>query len=536
MLPLLVAALIFVAGSLRWPLIGDASQIHYICFLMAHGVAPYRTAGDMNMPGALLLESTVMHTLGPGAFAWRGFDLLLLLVAMGSMAVIAGRGRRLVGIGAGLLLLLLHGADGVNDLGERDLSIASLLLVAVAALVVLGRRRADASLARWEPKESWISALAGAALGEAATIKPTVLPLAAVLFFLLWRDGRAGQRRARWLLPAGAGFLLPCAAALALLLRERALGAFLHDLHTLVPFYAGLDHRPPGYLLLHGVAPLLPVAVVWTLAAAWTYPLRGERLLLAIGAVFGLVSYLLQAKGFPYYRYPLLAFLLPLMALDFASTLRRRGPGRLRALQAGLAVVALCYAAWWLGPLSAWKAHRFHWRDQQFVHALSADLRTLRASDRQVQCIDSISGCGTALLRLHLVQSTGVLSDFFLFGPDKAAAVRETRAQFQQAVQLAPPRIVIVTDGLHLDPKDPGRWTKLATWPWFEQWLAQQYTLVLVRRPTRPVLWWSRAGWPAAYRVYVLRGAAAAARGALVTANRPGSSASTDIPLQLPEP
>ena len=535
--PLIAASTAFLLESWRWPLIGDASQIHYICFLMDHGMAPYRVAGDMNMPGALLLEWAVMHTLGPGAAAWRGFDLLLAAVAAGAMMAIAGRGRRAVGLGAGLLFLLLHGADGVNDLGERDLSIAALLLVATAALLHLQRRgHGTSGKHAW-----WAPGLFGLCLGEASTIKPTVVPFAVLLFIVLWRsaagereDLRRGGPAAPWMSAALAGFLLPCAAALGLLLHERALGAFLHDLRTLMPYYAGLDRRAAGYLLVHSVAPLLPIVLCWLAVAVWKGPWRGERFLLAAGAVFGLFSYIVQGKGFPYYRYPLLAFLLPLVALDLTALLRPAGRGMWPRCRQAVAALALGYAAWWLGPLAAVKAHRFHWWDQQFVSSVTSDLRSLHAEDGQVQCIDSISGCGTALLRLRLVQSTGVLSDFFLFGPSRAPAVRQTQAQFQHAVAAAPPRILVVTDGLHLHPHDPGGWSKLQDWPWFQQWLARDYSLVLVRVPTRQVLWWSRPGWPAAYRIYVQRAGAPEARAELALPDA-GSGTARPAPTR-PEP
>jgi hypothetical protein len=40
---------LFFLWNWHWPLVGDASLIHYICFLMDHGMAPYRDLGDRNM-------------------------------------------------------------------------------------------------------------------------------------------------------------------------------------------------------------------------------------------------------------------------------------------------------------------------------------------------------------------------------------------------------------------------------------------------------------------------------------------------------
>ena len=98
---LLGSTLAFVIASRHWPLVGDASLIHYICFMMDHGFRPYRDLGDMNMPGSFLVEWSVMHTLGEGPVAWRIFDLLLLVVAAAATGSIVrsccgamARGRR----------------------------------------------------------------------------------------------------------------------------------------------------------------------------------------------------------------------------------------------------------------------------------------------------------------------------------------------------------------------------------------------------------------------------------------------------------
>ncbi len=521
------SAAYFSGTSLRWPLLGDSAQIHYICFLLDHGMAPYRVAGDMNMPGALLEEWLVMHTLGPGSLAWRLFDLGLCGAGCAAMAVIAGKRYRSVGIAAGLLFLLLHGADGLNDTGERDLSIAVFLLLAYAALFALLRLPRTA---RPGSRGSLLLSF-GLALGSAASIKPTVFLLTAALLAVL-ADRLRGEGRVREVGLTALGFFLPLLACVALLLKEQALGAFVHGLRTAVPYYASLEHRSLAYLLPHSIAPLGVAFLCWLLGPAWMRPMTLERKLLGLGVLFGLFSYVAQAKGFPYYRYPLLAFLLPWMALDCAAVWQQGPSDRRGGAVRALALVALVYGAS-LAPVSAWKAHRFHWWDQQFLLSLGRDLTTLGAQNGQVQCIDSISGCGNTLLRLHLVQSTGLLSDFFVFGDPHAPAVRDARTSFQAAVAGALPTYVVVTDHLHLHPEDPGGWHKLATWPWFEAWLAAHYTAVLERYPTRSALWWARPEMPGAYRIYVLHAAAPDASAAL--SGQAGTAGRVSL-LRLPEP
>src|SRR5580704_10601645 len=81
---LTVSTVLFVLWSRHWPLVGDASLIHYIAFLIEHGKAPYRDLHEMSMPGSYLIEMAAMKVFGEGAVAWRCFDLLLLAVAAGS--------------------------------------------------------------------------------------------------------------------------------------------------------------------------------------------------------------------------------------------------------------------------------------------------------------------------------------------------------------------------------------------------------------------------------------------------------------------
>lgn len=332
---------------------------------MDHGMAPYRVTGDMNMPGALLLEWLVMHGLGAGSLAWRCFDFILLALITAAMAVVAGRGSRRAGIAAGCLFAVIHGVDGLNDAGERDLSIAALILLSYAFLFSLLRSPGLSQLRIWK-----VFALAFCA-SAAALIKPTILPLSLTLLtvagvLLLLPAPRRGT--ARMAAAALAGLALPFASVLAFLLRQHALLAFLRGLSTYTPYYASLGHRSLPYLLLHSSAPLLPILLCWAAGPAWLRPWSFERKLLLMGSGLALLSYLLQLKGFPYYRYPLLALLLPLVMADCALALRAfHRQRRFAGLAAAAACAALLYSAA-LAPLLARKAFRFRWTISSSSH------------------------------------------------------------------------------------------------------------------------------------------------------------------------
>ena len=494
---LVVSTLLFAVWSWRWPLVGDASLIHYIAFLIERGRAPYRDLGDMNTPGSFLIEMTAMKVFGDGAVGWRVFDFALLAAAGAAFAVMLRRAGWFAAVFAGTLFALVHGRDGLAQGGQRDLTMAVLLVASTALLMEAVRRRA-----------AWAMFAFGLLAGVALTIKPTALPLSvAQLGIAWWVLGREGRGPFKLALLAGIGMCFGPVVALGFLLREHAVGAFWAGLHGIVPYYASLGHRPLGYLLLHSVSPLMALVLLWLAALALARPrLDWQRGMLLCGVGFGLVSYVVQARGLPYYRYPLLAFLLPLMALDFVTAMEQALGSLLRLKLAGaLALVAVCVGGLFLGPQSAVLVHRYRWWETDFISSLAANLDRLGGQrlDGQIQCVDSISGCGTTLYKMRLEQQTGVLSDFLLFGPADVPIIRQTRAEFAGQVFAHPPRVIVVSSWLHID--GPGEYRKLERWPELQAFLARDYALETEWAPTRMQRWWSREEMGPGYRIYVRR-------------------------------
>lgn len=169
---LLACAAFFAVRTIHWPLVGDPAITHYVAFLLAHGMAPYRQVTDINLPGSFLLDSAVMHTLGGGALAWRTFDLLLL-IAM-TLAMIAMARDWFAGLVAGVSIAAIHGADGIFNMGQRDFVIAVLVLAGYAALLRATRGEAPA----------W-TLIFGLCAGAAATIKPTFIVLGPLVLIAL---------------------------------------------------------------------------------------------------------------------------------------------------------------------------------------------------------------------------------------------------------------------------------------------------------------------------------------------------------------
>lgn len=498
---MLVCSALYVIWTWHWPLVGDSSLIHYICFLIDHGMAPYRDLADMNMPGSFLIEWMAMHVYGPGSLAWRLFDLTVLGAIAAGMLVVVWPWDRFAGLFSAVLFALIHGRDGIFDTGQRDLYMTALVVLAYAFFFHALRRNSNPA-----------ASLFGFSMAAAGTVKPTALPLGVLLIALLaWVQQRQGRSVARPVLCASAGFLLPLAVDWIFLLREQAVGAFAHSLTTVVPYFAGLGRRPFTFLLLHSVSPLLLLVILWLiLRLGWLASTRSwrarreefspekfERAALCFGALIMLAGYLAQGKGFAYQRYPFLALLLLLMSLDFARALRQR-----RAyLAVGIAGIAC--GSFFIVPQSLAEVHSYDWHNQELITMLQTDLTRLGGpalSDR-VQCIDTISGCGTTLYRMRLFPASGLLSDFLIFGPEQNSAVHENQAKFLSVLQSAPPAVIVV--GSHLFPGGPSDFQKLNLWPAFRNILATQYRLCFERTPPNPVHWWSHVQPPTSYRVYV---------------------------------
>jgi hypothetical protein len=509
---LLISVLCFILWSWRWPLVGDASQIHYIVFLIGHGQAPYRDLGDMNMPGTYLIEMAAMKAFGAGALGWRLFDFALLGCAAAALRVVTRRAGWMAAIFAAALFALAHGRDGLEQAGQRDLSMAVLLIGATAALFLAIRQRSSAAIFVF-----------GLLAGIATTIKPTALPLsvaqlAIVLFVLRNAASRVAQAQeagpVKLQYPAAmalAGMAIGPLIAFGFLLSQRSVGAFLAAMHGIVPYYASLGHKPLGYLLEHSTSPFIALIFVWIAVLLLARPpLNWERGLLLAGAVFGLSSYILQARGFPYHRYPEMVFLLPLMAIDFVEALamlRRANGTRTKRMRVagGLAAAAIAFAGLFLAPQSALQIHRFRWWETDFNSTLETNLDRLggAALSGQIQCIDWVTGCETTLYGMKLVSATGLLEDFLIFGKADVPVVAKTRKTFGDEVFEHPPRVIVVSSWLHID--GPDDYKKLDLWPAFKTFLVREYVLDTEWKPVRSRRWWGREEMGHGYRIYVLK-------------------------------
>lgn len=503
---LFFSAVWFVVTTIHWPLVGDAALMHYVVFLMDHGRAPYRDITDINLPGAYLPDWLVMHIFGVSALAWRIYDLFLLALAGLAFLKIIRPASWFAGLWAAVLFAVLHGRDGMYETGQRDLTVAVLLLCAVAVLF------------RGVPRRIWTSFGFGLCTGAAALIKPTALPFLLLAGPLLWDEYKSKKLIWQHISFVAAGALLPGCTALVWLAHHGALASFFLIERTLTPFHASLGRRPLESMLRHSLSPIMPIVIVWLLLlliAPVLIALEGrpsiynlssslhtvQRQTLLLGAELGMLAYILQGKDFQYHRYSLLAFLLAVIASDLDTWMRRKD--LLRSMSAAVFLASsLC-----IGVTSAVVASRYNWKNQEFRSSLESDLARIATEigtttlSGKVQCLDSVFGCVSTLNDLQLLQTSGFLYDEFLFSPARVPAVDQSRALFWHAMQADPPAILIVTERLF--PNGPNSYEKLNQWPAFANWMNTRYILEVERPAMHLVRQGGAAFRPRGYRIYV---------------------------------
>ena len=87
---LISCVVVFIACSWHWPLTSDASLMHYVVFLMRHGMQPYRNIIDMNLPGSYLMEGAAISAFGRDSIGCRLYDLTLLAVLLLLYGLLSG--------------------------------------------------------------------------------------------------------------------------------------------------------------------------------------------------------------------------------------------------------------------------------------------------------------------------------------------------------------------------------------------------------------------------------------------------------------
>jgi hypothetical protein len=483
---LCLSLLTAVIASRHWPLIGDASLMHYVVFLMHHGLLPYKDIADINLPGTYAFEAAAMWLFGEGAIGWRVYDFALLAAALGACFLLAGRNRWFATLFAGCTFALVHLQDGLEEGGQRDLLIAVLLLWAYVALF--------AALRGKRPLRMLL--LFGMSLGASFLVKPILLPLS-VLLLIGTGFYRRGQKTVPAIAAALAGMAIPGVCTLLWLQSHGALSAFWTSALPLIRLHASLGDRSLGFLLAHCLSPITALCLLWVvLQFTGRTALTAERAALLVGVFGTLLAYVLQGKGFTYQRYPQLAVLLVLIGLDLDEALFIKGIHRF------LAIATCLLGCLFFAPRFAWLTTTFS-GVTRFQNALTEQLDAVASRDQlsgQVQCLDTFGGCIGTLYQMRLPQSTGFLYDCYLF-TDPSAERERYRTAFWTAYKTAQPRVLVVTNQFCF--WDPRGFKKLDEWPAFTADLDQNYRKQSEWHSDVPNHFWHRPEMPFQFRIYV---------------------------------
>lgn len=470
----------------HWPLFGDAGIFHYIVFLIKNGKVPYLEIKDINLPGTYALDALAMSIYGPGARGERAYDLSLCFVACFSTTLSARSGfwGRLCGLSAGLIFVLIHLQDGLAEAGQRDFAMACLALIAYAILV------------RGEGR-SWVHVvLFEFIIGFTLTIKPTLLPLAAApVLFAYNRPGRVPNLSGRHLTFALLALSVAPAGTFLWLWRLGSLHSFLGSLTSVGVLHGQLARQSLGFLLIHSMSPVMVLFGIWLVVMflskiRWTV----ERRVLLFCIVCGFLSYYAQGKGLSYQRYPFLAFSLVLIFSDFYDAAILSRWSRSFALS-GFVLAGLLFA-----PKFAWSVGRFD-TAVPFEQALTTALReSVAVKGQSIQCLDTFSGCLTALYQLQAVQSTGYLYDCYFF--TSSSEVRDQyRAQFLAELKATRPKAIVLTDELCFAEHQGFDW--IESWPDLASYLHGSYSLHQEWSSQLTYRMWNRPQRPTAFRLYL---------------------------------
>ncbi len=485
-------AVMYVAASLHWKLTLDAPIMHYVNFLIQHGMKPYSDISDNNMPGAYYTDAWAMTLFGAGDLGWRMYEFFLLAVMAGALVMIARPYDWLAGVFAAGMFLVVHGADGPVGAVEREQVIVVLLVLGYAAMFTAVRRSAP-----------WWMIVMGSACGVAASIKPTFLPLPvallALMAFVQWRRCVAARSYLLW---AFAGLVAVAVFDVGYLLHYNALRGFWFILHTMTPTYAALQRLRFVVLVQHmlplGMVLLLALSVLamiagWKQRKAWTW----EQWALAMGVAFGLASFFVQGKGFAHHRDTYLALLLLLLAMEVLVALRQTGWPR------GLALTAVGVFLLGIVPYNTRAMLRFGTAGYEVADGMQQDLQMLGGSAQlqdKVQCFDLVYGCFNALYHLGIMENTGFTGDLLFFSKTESSARKYYRTMFWELARKDPATVLVLSNEVLLQPDD---FDKVKNWPEFAMYLQQNYTQVL-----------ERTYYPGhdGYRIYVRNGTDVLAR------------------------
>jgi hypothetical protein len=440
--------------SLDWPLVHDAPLMHYIAWRIGEGAVPYRDVFDMNFPGVYLLHLLVVRGLGTSDLAWRLFDLGWLALSAVAIAAFARPWGRPAALAGALLFAFYHLAGGAWQSGQRDFLLCPFLLagaLGVVQWVESGRRAALLG--------------GGLALGASMTLKPHTVVLIVALGVMV--AGTGWRRDHRPAAPLGLFVAAAAVVPVAIVAWLAAVGALpawrAIMVDYLLPLYSRLGRASSWNIYRAWLWIPLGAGAVLSLLTAWTVVrprvngqglgggaprapsqqagrLGARHAVAGLGALYGLLHFVGQGKGWEYHLYPLAAFTMVLLAAGLE-------PGTDRAPRPLVLATLLAVIVSGIGLADkATVVGGARWEREKAARAtdLAATLaKRLRPGDT-VQVLDTTAGGVHALLRLAVRQPTRFLYDFHFFHDVDQPVIQGLRAELIRDLDASPPALIVV--------------------------------------------------------------------------------------------
>ncbi len=465
---LLCASLIFYAyKSIHWRVICDPSIMHYVNFLMAHGLAPYRDIIDINLPGSYFMDGWAMSVFGGSDLSWRMYEFCLLAVLIGSMIVIAWPYDWFAGLCAGTVFTLTHAVEGARNAGQREELMLTLILIGYACLFQALRRQRPG-----------LMVLFGVALGLATSLKPTAALLIVVLpAFAFPFMRRAGLRTWTWMAYAAAGFAAAMLLDVWFFWRYHAFHDFLVVSGRLVKYYAGIGNPPLSRLIKDLLNRRNLVVLVPAIVIAYVNRRRPERErleanLLIIGILFGAISYIAQRKDFEHHLYAYFALLLLWGTIEWSRAWKSS-----TAWQRPVAVCLFALLILYRVPVATHLLSKNNPLDQQQL-ALGADFQKLGGKatlQHDILCFDVVQSCYGALYHAQILPYSNLVADYMLYPPAGYQPVTYYRQTLWNDLQQRVPRVIVVSDAWLCTDHS---FNKMKEWPAMEKYIASNYDMV----------------------------------------------------------
>ena len=466
-------ALVQIAQSLNWPLFWDAPLMHYPAWLISQGAIPYRDIFDQQFPGLYLLHLCIIKFLGPGDFAWRMADLLsLLLINIGIFSFLKKSGT-LPALLAVSLFSCYHLNGAPFHAGQRDFFMLMFFMLGTFCTASsLGRSFALTRLF-----------FGGLLLGAVTMIKPHaalyLLMMAAVI-------GGCAVRQKQSMVKPLAAFLISATLVPAGILTWLALNGGLLPLidiifNYLIPIYATMKHPNAeisnfliGYLVLYVPIVIESACLVMiTLAAFFMQKrLQLQMVISALGLIYGLFHFFSQGRAWQYHLYPLVLFMILLVATWLPSY----KTGKKSILQI-IAIAVMIQLVLGIGIKSVANiANNTAYYDNS--SQLVEDLRTRLKPGDKVQLFFS-TGLGVhALYKLKVPIASRFMMDMHFFHEREYDYVKKIRAELITTLQKEPPKLIVVSKISYIGDVS---FDRIKAFPEFYSLLNSSYSLAVER-------------------------------------------------------